>query len=525
MEGSLLALVLETFSVLWWPEAWLAILSFFSIITYRRQRHEPIISWPLVGMLPAVLMNTHGFYDWITGRLAAAGGTIRFKGPIFYRTNVVMTCDPRNMEHILRTNFENFPKGEDFQDIFHDLFGDGLANADAESWNFQRKLAHNKIHSKDFRQFSLKNTRDIVKTQLVPLLRQWARQNSVLDIQDVFSRFTYDTACVAAFGDNPRCLSPSFPRLPASEAIAIIMDAIFYRHIVPSFVWHLFRRLQVGKEMGVNHSKEVMKELLTQKVAEKKKSPGSDDLLSKYVAVSSDDNFLKDSTANFLLAARDTSAAALTWFFWLLSRHPHAEAKILKELHSIITKKKEAAADATPSSSSPDFDFGTEVLQKMVYLHAALCETLRLYPSVPINNRSVLAEDKLPDGTVLKPGTKVFFVPYAAGRMKWAWGEDCLEFKPERWIDGEGRLKHETDGSRFAAFNGGPRTCLGKDIAFLQMKYAAAEVLLNFEVTVVEGNQVSPRTSVLMSMKQGLPVMVKERLSANNDDKATKLLR
>lgn len=65
---------------------------------------------------------------------------------------------------------------------------------------------------------------------------------------------------------------------------------------------------------------------------------------------------------------------------------------------------------------------------------------------------------------------------------------DCLEFKPERWINNDGELVSENQ-FRYAVFNGSPRFCLGKKFAYMQMKMVAAATLLMYEVKVFKGHR------------------------------------
>jgi cytochrome P450 len=81
-----------------------------------------------------------------------------------------------------------------------------------------------------------------------------------------------------------------------------------------------------------------------------------------------------------------------------------------------------------------------EGLKKLVYLHGALCETLRLYPPVPLEHKSSLKPDVLPSGHKIKSNTMILNSLYSIGRVEEIWGEDCLEFKPERWISKEGGI-------------------------------------------------------------------------------------
>ncbi|XP_073365557.1 noroxomaritidine synthase 3-like [Aegilops tauschii subsp. strangulata] len=96
------------------------------------------------------------------------------------------------------------------------------------------------------------------------------------------------------------------------------------------------------------------------------------------------------------------------------------------------------------------------------------------------------------------------------GRMEGVWGKDCMEFRPERWVTDDGKLRYEPS-YKFIAFNAGPRTCLGKEVAFTQMKAIAAAVLWNFAVEAVPGHSVEPKLSVILHMKNGFAVTVKRR--------------
>ncbi|KAL7255203.1 hypothetical protein ACSBR1_009378 [Camellia fascicularis] len=93
------------------------------------------------------------------------------------------------------------------------------------------------------------------------------------------------------------------------------------------------------------------------------------------------------------------------------------------------------------------------------------------------------------------------------GRMKFIWGEDWVEFKPERWLSKRGTIKHEPS-YKFVAFNAGLRTCLGKEVAFTQMKAVSAAIINNYNVRVVEGYLVVPNASIILCMKHGLKSML-----------------
>lgn len=90
------------------------------------------------------------------------------------------------------------------------------------------------------------------------------------------------------------------------------------------------------------------------------------------------DQYLRDITLNFIIAGKDTSANTLTWFFYMLCKHPLVQEKLAGEVRE--------ATEADSNLFADDFaQLITEAaLEKMQYLHAALTETLRLYPAVPV---------------------------------------------------------------------------------------------------------------------------------------------
>ncbi|KAK9221487.1 hypothetical protein WN944_009913 [Citrus x changshan-huyou] len=97
---------------------------------------------------------------------------------------------------------------------------------------------------------------------------------------------------------------------------------------------------------------------------------------------------------------------------------------------------------------------------------------------VTYNHKAASQADILPSGHHINQNRRILISYYAMGRIEDIWSKDCLEFKPERWISKKVRLVH-VPFCKFAAIHGGPRNCLGKDSAFIQMKTIAVAVLWN----------------------------------------------
>lgn len=156
--------------------------------------------------------------------------------------------------------------------------------------------------------------------------------------------------------------------------------------------------------------------------------------------------------------------------------------------------------------------FSSEELSEATYLHAAISESLRLYPPVPFQHKEAIKPDILPSGHHVHPKLRVMFSLYAMGRMVDVWGKDCMEFKPERWISNDGSIKH-VPPHKFTTFSAGPRACLGKRVAFTQMKEVAAALIYNYNFHLVEGHVATPNLSMILYMQHGLKVKITNRWS------------
>ncbi|GFY87126.1 cytochrome P450, family 96, subfamily A, polypeptide 10 [Actinidia rufa] len=474
-------------------------------------------NWPLVGMLPSVFLNVHWIHDWGTHVLRRVGGTFSFKGPWFSNMDMLVTVDPANVHYIMSANFSNFPKGPQFLKIF-DFLGDGIFNSDADLWRIQRKHAQLQINHQRFHRFLVKTSQDKVEKWLIPILEHVSKLGISVDLQDLFQRFTFDTTCILVTSYDPGCLSIDLPNVPFSKAMDDAEETLLFRHMWPESIWKLQSWLEVGHEKKLSRAWATIDHIIDKYILMKRdelskglksqKEEEGVDLLTSYLnedeimGLKCDNKFLRDTVLNFMIAGRDTVSSALTWFLWLVSTHPIVEVKIREELKAIVPEKE----------GNKWRVFSIEEVSKLVYLHSALCESLRLYPPVPFQHKEPLKADILPSGHHINPRMKILFSLYAMGRMEFIWGEDCLEFKPERWISERGTVKHEPS-YKFLAFNAGPRTCLGKEVAFTQMKVVAAAMIHNYHVQVVEGHRVAPNVSVILYMKHGFVARVTKRWS------------
>ncbi|KAM0944791.1 putative cytochrome P450 [Dioscorea sansibarensis] len=511
-----------------YPEILLSLSCFLFIFYYSHRRSIAPVNWPVIGMFPAVISHFRHFHDHIVDVLRETRWTFRFTGPWFWNMNYIVTCDPSNVNHILSVNFTNYPKGEHFNEIF-EMLGDGIFNSDGDAWRIQRKAAHIFIRGREFRSFVGNATKNKAENGLFPALEHFAIENELFDLQNMFMRVAFDVTCIMVFGVDPGCLSTSFPTVPFAKAIDEAWEVFVIRHAMPKTIWKAMKWLQIGHERRLASAWLEIDRFIAQQISQRKirrrttttadngGETSTDDLLTCYInnpvgdgtGVFGTDKFLRDTMLAMMIAGRDGLGVTPSWLFWLLSKNPNAKAKLEQELLN--------AQKAKNGVLSSYVTFTTEELSSMVYLHGVVCETLRLYPVVPYEEKGALEEDELPSGEKVAPGSKVLFSVYAMGRMESIWGEDWMEFRPERWLTESGKLRH-VPAYKFMAFNCGPRICLGKEIALMQVKMVVAAVLSNFDVEVDERHLVVPAKSVILRMKHGLIVKVNKKKKKNKPE-------
>ncbi|MED6192603.1 hypothetical protein PIB30_011673 [Stylosanthes scabra] len=485
----------------------LPLLLFFLIKPSSSSSNIPK-SYPIIGSYLSLRANAHRRIQWLSDVVRASpGATFTFRRVL--GTKSIITANPANVQHILKNNFPNYRKGSIFVGTLSDFLGNGIFNTNGEDWKFQRQVASHEFNTKSLRNF-VENVVDTeLSDRLLPILSgAAANQEQTLDLQDILQRFAFDNICRIAFGYDPQYLNISFERSNFAEAYqeATEISSLRFREPLP-LLWKLKRALDIGSEKRLRIAVSQVRDSANKLVREKKKelqdnsSLRSADMLSRFLSSGhSDEDFVTDIVISFILAGKDTTSAALTWFFWLLSKNPRVEKEIVKE----INEKSEA----------PVYD----EVKEMVYTHAALCESMRLYPPVPTDSKEAVNDDVLPDGTAVKKGMMVTYHVYAMGRMESIWGPDWAEFRPERWLE---RVEGGGSSWRFVArdsfsypvFQAGPRICLGKEMAFMQMKRVVAGVLRRFRVVPAAAEGVEPEfiTFLTSQMKGGFPVNIVQR--------------
>ncbi|KAG7191434.1 uncharacterized protein KQ657_003481 [Scheffersomyces spartinae] len=391
-----------------------------------------------------------------------------------------MTKDPENIKAMLSTQFNDFILGR--HEMVEPLLGDGIFSLDGEGWKHSRTILRP--------QFAREQVGHV--EMLEPHFQMMKRHilkhsdGSPFDIQDLFFKFTIDSATEFLFGGT--CGSLRDESIAESGGEQIVNGTDFAKCFNASQLYTNTRILMQWMCIFWNSKEYKRCNEVVHKFADHyvdkvlKMDPDELDKnsSSKYVFLyelakqTRDPKMLRDQSINILLAGRDTTAGLLSFVFYELAKKPHIWSKLRKEIVDNF------GCDTNDTSNVSALSF--ESLKKCEYLKAVINETLRLYPSVPKNFRVPIRDTTLPRGggedesspIFLPKGSMVAYNVYSMHRNKDVYGENAEDFVPERWFDSNVK----NIGWNYLPFNGGPRICLGQQFALTEASYVIARLFV-----------------------------------------------
>ncbi|POW14746.1 hypothetical protein PSTT_02688 [Puccinia striiformis] len=462
------------------------------------RRKDPLFrdvpGWPLIGQLVQSLtdMSQPLEASTIMALKLRPGFSITVPG-----VRIIDISKPEWLEYIQKTNFDNYIKGPMFRSLMLDLFGDGILVTDGAMWKRVRMVT-SRIFSANTFKTVIQPSVDQSVDGLLKVLQKTSDENGEVDFCNLFTRFTLDSFVKMTFG---RALG-----LYADESSAEMeSDAASHKKVsspedfADAFE---FAQKQIDFRFTVMTGWELYEKLNSSVGGKMKRSCGTvheyacaliDERLAK---ISSDDDFTNAETyANDFLGlmmavhrqrghslnrlelrdAADATARSLSWCFFHLLMNKDLIAKIRQESAELLGKYPAQQGRVTH-----------ENYKHFTCTYSALLETIRLHPPVPKNLKFAKAADVIPGGPTIEAGDCVTWSDWQMARDPEVWGPDCGEFKPERWIDETGKIQSFSN-FKFHAFNGGPRQCLGMNMAIFVNIKAIVEMLQTFDLEFSEG--------------------------------------
>lgn len=378
------------------------------------------------------------------------------------------TVDPKNIQALLATQFNDFCLGPNRRHNFAPLLGNGIFTSDGKSWEHSRGMIRPSFVRDQVSDLELEERHVQAMMRALPVRHDgWTEK---LDLQVLFFRLTLDSATEFLFGESVNSQDINLPGEAQLDGVATApQDEKTFANAFDASQRHLARRSRfmdkywIYDSLGFRKSckqthdfadhfvRLALNHELKEKALEKGHSKEKYIFLEALAAQTQDPVELRSQLLHVLLAGRDTTASLLGWLFYLLVRHP-----------AIFDKLRSTIIDEFGSYKNPQ-SITFRNLKSCRYLQYCLNETLRLYPVVPVNSRRATKDTTLPRGGGPDGNSPIFVrkdqqVDYSVHVMhhrKDLWGEDADEFKPERWI---GRKV----GWEYLPFNGGPRICLGR---------------------------------------------------------------
>lgn len=277
--------------------------------------------------------------------------------------------------------------------------------------------------------------------------------------------------------------------------------------IVPFWI---LRILPLKRNQEINDAVSYLKRLCYSLIANKRKMMAEKertevDILS--VALESgafSDEDLVNQMMTFLAAGHETTATAMIWAIYNLCKYPDVQTKLRSEVRSKLPSLKENVTAADVDSCH--------------YLHAVCSEVLRLWSPVSLTLR-ITDKDTSICGQFVPKGTTIILCPWATNTSVHLWGADAHEFKPERWLDADGKSNNKGSADSnysFLTFLHGPRSCIGQRFAQAEFACLVAAWVDRFDTQFEEGSvlakegEVDIKGGITAKPKNGLWVDLKE---------------
>ncbi|GAY62584.1 hypothetical protein CUMW_218970 [Citrus unshiu] len=384
----------------------------------------------------------------------------------------------------------------------------GLATLEGEKWAKHRKLINPAFH-----QEKLKLMLPAFYLSCIEIITKWEKQMSVegsseLDVWPYLANLTSDVISRTAFGSSYEEGRRIF-QLQAE--LAELTMQVFRSVHIPGWRFLPTKRNRRMKEIDKEIRASLMGIIKNREKAMKAGEAANDDLLgilmetsfreieehgnNKNVGFSMND--VIEECKLFYFAGQETTSVLLNWTMVLLSKHQDWQERARQEVLQVFGNNK------------PNYDG----LNHLKIVQMILYEVLRLYPPVTALSRAVLKETKLGNLT-LPAGVQIGLPMILVHQDPELWGDDAVEFKPERFAEGISKAaKNQVSYFPFAL---GPRICVGQNFALVEAKMATAMILQNYSFELSPSYVHAPTAVPTLHPELGTQLILRKLWCKNN---------
>lgn len=391
----------------------------------------------------------------------------------------IVTTDPAVIQHVLKTNAENYQKSDIQVKRMGHFLGKGLLTTHGEAWRTQRRLIQ-----KGFDRKQLEILSSIMQGSLEESLRDFDRQISAgpVDICPHLTKMTFAMVAKSLFGARLKDEDIDLVSHTISTVQEFIVRQTLQPYLNPWFALSGELRRHEGMRTRADS---VLLEYIRMR---RKQAPGHDLLQTLMDARYSDgegmsDELVLSESMQLLVAGHETSSNALSWLLYLLSSRPDCLEKVRQEFDSVLGEATLNFGDV------PKFEFATQVIQ----------EALRLYPPFWMIDRMAIADDRAGDIAIPRGSTVIVFV-YGAHHAPRHW-QSPESFAPERFTKENEKLQTPFT---YLPFGGGPRGCIGGNFAMLQILMILSELLRRYDFQLTPGQAIEAHPMVILRPKHGI---------------------
>jgi len=282
-----------------------------------------------------------------------------------------------------------------------------------------------------------------------------------------------------------------------SSAMNLLMrNATGARMLLPPIARYLPTPSMIALRHAVGQLEQTVYDIIA---ARRASSADSGDLLSMLMNVRDEDGSgmsdkqLRDEVLTFLLAGHETTALALSWTWYLLSKHPEIEQKLHAELHRVLGGRSPEFAD----------------LSALAYTDRVIKESMRLYPPAWSLARTAIEDFEL-RGYKIPAGANIVMSQWIMHRNP-KYFPDPEKFNPDRWLD---PAMQKLPRFVYFPFGGGPRQCIGNMFALMETTLLLATMAQRFQLRILPDHPVIPVPSFTLRPKHGMKMTLTAPASA-----------